>query len=408
MSDIQIGSVPFTESIDHFREKLNISTRFYDDLRGDIHAKAFTVAGATKIDLLKDIRRGINDAITNGSTITDFRKVFDKAVQDHGWTYKGKRGWRTRVIFDNNLRTAHMAGRWAQIERTKETRPYLEYLTVGDSRVRPEHASWHNTVLLIDDPWWNTHYPPNGYGCRCTVRTLNDRQLNRENKQVSKAPLIQEEERINTRTGEIYGLVPKGIDRGWNFNVGKAWLAPEAAFGEKIAQLPKPLRDTAISQIHTITNRIRRPFKRWAEQILADTHGRGKMVAVGYLNLSVINALERLGVKPETVAITITDARLRRMTRDLKKRIGKDLSTDDLLKLPEHILSPQAVLFQKRNPALLYVFDVGEDVRLGRFVMRVNFRERGELTNSIRSGDITPAINLKDKSQFELLQGILE
>lgn len=407
MPDIQIGSVPFTEAISHFQEKLNVPTKYWDQIRGDIHAKSFTVAGAINVDLLNDVRGGIADAINNGSTITDFRKVFDKAVQDHGWTYKGKRGWRTRTIFDNNLRSAHMAGRWAQIERTKETRPYIEYLTVGDQRVRPEHASWHGKVLLIDDPFWNTHYPPNGYGCRCTIRTLNDRQLKREGKQLNKAPLIQEEERVNTRTGEVYGLVPKGIDTGWNFNVGKAWISPEAAYGEKIAQLPSSLRNAALGQIGNISSRVQKPFKSWAKKALLDTNARGEMVAVGYLDLDIIKALDRRGIKPETVAITITDIRLRRMTRDIKKRLGKEISTDDLLKLPEHISSPQAVLFDKRNPALFYVFDAGQNEKLGKFVVRVNFREKGELTNSVRSGDIMPIDNLQDSKQLELLKGSL-
>lgn len=46
---------------------------------------------------------------------------------------------------------------------------YLEYRTMGDDRVRPEHEALNGKVAAIDDPIWNTIYPPNDYGCRCTV-----------------------------------------------------------------------------------------------------------------------------------------------------------------------------------------------------------------------------------------------
>ncbi|TPW17908.1 MAG: virion morphoproteinis late F orf [Halothiobacillaceae bacterium] len=119
MSEPQYGSIPFTEAIDYFKGKLTLPTEFWDQIDGETHAKVFTVAGVIKIDLLTDIRKAVDDAITNGTTITEFRKQFDAAVQKHGWSYKGKCGWRTRVIYDTNLRTAHAAGQWQQAQRTK-------------------------------------------------------------------------------------------------------------------------------------------------------------------------------------------------------------------------------------------------------------------------------------------------
>lgn len=224
MAEVEIGSVPFAEAIEFFRRKLNITTKRWDELLGAVHSKAFTVAGATQDALLDDLRADVQAAIDDGESIGQFRKRFDQSVEKHGWEYKGSRGWRTRIIYDTNMRSAHAAGRWEQIQRTKERRPYLEYLTVGDARVRPEHARWDSIILPIDDPFWDTHYPPNGWGCRCTVRTLNDRQLKRAGKTVGSAPKITTRERVNTSTGEVYGNVPDGIDTGWDYNVGKSWL----------------------------------------------------------------------------------------------------------------------------------------------------------------------------------------
>lgn len=47
-----------------------------------------------------------------------------------------------------------------------------KYVTVGDVRVRPEHAVLEGTVLPKDDPFWLKFYPPNGWSCRCQVIPL--------------------------------------------------------------------------------------------------------------------------------------------------------------------------------------------------------------------------------------------
>jgi len=234
MTEVTLGAVPFQEAIDHFRDKLNLPTEYWDQLTGQAHAKAFTVAGATKTELLHDIRSLVDDAIADGTSISDFRKGFDKAVAKHGWDFNGKRGWRTRVIYDTNLRTAHAAGKWEQIQRVKDRRPYMKYEDVGDGRVRELHAEWGKmSPLLVDDPWWNTHYPPNGWGCRCGVRTLSQRQMENEGLTVGEAPPLNPTERINVKSGEVYGEVPKGIDPGWDYNVGQEWLR-----FDKSARLP--------------------------------------------------------------------------------------------------------------------------------------------------------------------------
>lgn len=142
MSDVKFGGLKYDEAIEFFNKKSNLKTRHWDSLNTGAHIKAFTVAGALQNDLLSDIRTAAQSAIDNGTTITDFRKAFDKTVKKHGWNYNGKRGWRTRVIYDTNLRTAHAAGKWHKIQETKKNRPYLKYLTVGDGRTRHQHQGW--------------------------------------------------------------------------------------------------------------------------------------------------------------------------------------------------------------------------------------------------------------------------
>ena len=126
---------------------------------------------------------------------------------------------RLETIFRTNLHTAYANGHWDSIQRTKERRPYLRYAAVMDDRTRPEHRAWHGTVLPVDDPWWETHAPPNGWNCRCRVIAVSERMLQRQGWQVSERPASPTRPVLNKRTGEV-AQVPVGIDLGWDYNPG--------------------------------------------------------------------------------------------------------------------------------------------------------------------------------------------
>lgn len=412
--EVQVGSVPFKEAIAFFRDKNDITTERWDQIDGLAHAKGFTVAGATNVDLLADIRSLLDDALANGTTIAEFRKGFDAAVQKHGWSYKGKRGWRTRVIFDTNMRAARMAGRWAQFQRVKERRPFLIYMTVGDSRVRPQHRNWHKLVLHIDDAWWNTHFPPNGWGCRCTVINASQRDLDRLGLEVSEAPPLDLIERVNPNTGEVYGMVPKGIDVGWNYNVGKAWLGPDQALGAKAAN--GLLQAEAAQAAATLTPVLQPVFSRWVDDVMSHKKPTGEMLSVGFISADIVDALITRKVDLATTLITISDREILHTLRDAKDGAGKGLTIDFVRQLPTILRSPKAVLWDKRGNAVLYIFDPQDgDARKGKFVVQVNFRTKERavdgswqslITNSVRTGGWVHPSNLRHP-RYEVLKGVL-
>jgi len=211
------------EAIDFLRRKLNVPTSRWTDLWHEQHSVAFTIAGAQSEALVSDFHDAVNDAIKDGGTLDDFRKDFDRIVEDHGWSYKGSRNWRSRVIFETNISTAYAAGKWEQIQRVKDDRPYLRYVHLeGQEHPRPEHEAWHGTVLPADDPWWLTHFPPNGWFCHCTVQSLNKRDLDRYGLSVSPAapPVEMVERTINTADGPRVVRVPNGIDPGFGYRPG--------------------------------------------------------------------------------------------------------------------------------------------------------------------------------------------
>ena len=164
--EVEFKGTPFKEAIDFFQGKVRVPTRAYTDLMGAAHSKGFMVAGATKDELLADFQETIGRCIRDSLTLEDFRKDFDRIVAAHGWSYKGSRGWRTRTIFETNIRTSYMAGKWQQAQETKRMRPYGRYIHTTVRHPRLDHESWHNKIVPLDDPWWTYRWPPNGWGCK--------------------------------------------------------------------------------------------------------------------------------------------------------------------------------------------------------------------------------------------------
>lgn len=314
MSDVSAASLPNAAAIAFLRNKQQLTTAHWDEMLGESHAKAFTVAGATKLALLNDLHAAVGDAIEQGQSIGEFRNVFDEVVAEHGWTYKGSRGWRTRVIYDTNMRAANQAAQWSRIQETKTAFPFLQYVTAGDSRVRKQHADWDDTVLPVDHPWWNTHLPANGYGCRCSVRALSQRDIDRKGLTVSEAPEIKLVDRINTRTGEVYNPTPEGIDVGFDYNVGKAWMS-EDSIGRTLIESPPSVKRLFPEVSKQLSKPLQTQFDTHLKRIQDDLEPTRKQIAVGYLHPDAIAAIPNLS----TATISIDNNTLRALHRIAKE-----------------------------------------------------------------------------------------
>lgn len=225
------------KALKFFRAK-GLKTSFaWQDMWQQEHDAAFTVAKMMDVDLLRDVRAAVDKAITEGTTLQQFSQELKPRLLEAGWWGKAEMAdpetgevnlvqlgspRRLRTIFRVNMQSAYAAGEWAQIQETKTEAPYLMYDAVDDGRTRPQHRAWDGTVLPVDDPWWKTHRPPNGWNCRCGVIQLSADQVKAMGLAVAdKAPVSPTREYTNPRTGEI-SRVPLGIDPGWAYNPGES------------------------------------------------------------------------------------------------------------------------------------------------------------------------------------------
>lgn len=231
---------PPKEALEYLRAKGYKIGWDYRDVWQEEHVRAFTVAKAMTQDLLIAIRKALDEALAQGKTLQQFKKEIEPILGKRGWlgkvtmpdgsTVELGTPRRLKIIYDTNMRTARTAGQWERIERNKDALPYLMYGLGPSKEHRLQHVEWEGLILPIDDPFWDTHLPPNGWGCKCRVRQMTKRDADNRGG-VSKSPKIETTPWENKRTGQIQ-YVPKGIDPGWDYNPGKARSEKAQQFGQ--------------------------------------------------------------------------------------------------------------------------------------------------------------------------------
>lgn len=188
--------------IDFFKKPDELVARFkaknpeahfdYDEIKHDAHKRVFTIAKMMNLDLLKDMQNSLTKAFHNGVTFNEWKKDIIPHLKKSGWwgeievdnpksgkpkkVFVGAR--RLKRIFDTNLRTSYAGAKKQSLDES--SLEYYRYTAVLDSRTRPTHRAMHGIILPKDHPFWKNNFPPNGWGCRCTVKGYSKKQLERK------------------------------------------------------------------------------------------------------------------------------------------------------------------------------------------------------------------------------------
>jgi hypothetical protein len=205
------------------------------------------------------------------------------------------------VIYETNLRQSYNAGREAQMADPdlRKRRPYGLYRHGRSEHPRPEHLAWDGTVLPLDDPWWETHSPQNGWGCKCRKLMVSGADVERMGLQVAdKAPPVVWEEKIVGAKGPSPRVVrvPKGIDPGFEYRPGASARAAQLsrAMLEKARALSDAAGRTAAGQLAESA-----AFSRW----MASPEGEFALASLTEADAAAI------GARTRTVTISAETAR---------------------------------------------------------------------------------------------------
>jgi hypothetical protein len=274
---------PFPEQIRALRGRLGnlVPTATWRDLMREQHDRAFMVAGAAKADLLADLAAAVERAIVDGESLSQFRARFADIVARNGWTgYTGSGtpagiAWRTRVIYRTNAATSYAAGRLAQLQEF----PIWVYRHGGSQDPRPQHLAWDGLTLPANHPFWQTHSPPNGWGCSCYVVGASTEAGARR---VGGNPQSELPEGWDRRASN--GRLP-GIDAGWDYQpgasvvdeiassvAGKTVSWPHELARAYMESVPVGIRD-ALATAQRAQPETGQVLRRYAERVLGVRNG---------------------------------------------------------------------------------------------------------------------------------------
>jgi SPP1 gp7 family putative phage head morphogenesis protein len=165
--------LPWEDAINAFRKRGLVSeSDFQTLLRG--YAQRSAVARELMLKQIQaEMTRHLDDAIANGEQLPQFAEKVDTLTQSLGLA--PAQPHYVEMVFRTNVQGAYGAGRYKAMRNpvVMRARPFVQYRTVGDARVREEHRALDGKTYRADDPVWQRIAPPNGFNCRCSMITLS-------------------------------------------------------------------------------------------------------------------------------------------------------------------------------------------------------------------------------------------
>lgn len=186
-----------------------------DAIITEIKNNLYFFSAAKTYNQLLDFNAMLVDEDGKIRSFTEFRRKVMVVHETYNQNY-------LQAEYQTAKRSSQAAKQWQQFVADADLFPNLEYRTVGDQRVRDEHDKLEGVIKPINDSFWDSHYPPNGWRCRCSVRQTD-------------APATKHTPKVT-------------VDRGFENNVGKSGQVfnpdghPYFAMDEKVLKRLKKMK----------------------------------------------------------------------------------------------------------------------------------------------------------------------
>jgi uncharacterized protein with gpF-like domain len=341
-------------------KKIDTPTERWDELKWGEHAHAFTVAHSNEAAVLDTIHGLINKAIQEGQSFQKFKNGVLDMMKEKGW-YGGAGhtaedtkyiNWRIKVIYETNMKTAYDQAQYRNQLRGAELRPiWVYHHDPNVKNPRMDHLALDGKAYRYDDPFWDTYYPRNGWGCQCYVTTKSEAGA----------------ERDGIKVGDSAKETLPEIDETWAYNPGREALAPNF---NKYKNLPEETRKqiyTRHSESVRGTRLTRGEFKALVRRTNEEDYLKmGVNYQIGNVDAKRFEALQKNKVFDSK--IMGSDERLWHGAGDKngKQKIPERLFDElyDTLQTPEAIYEEDVSSLKKNYRVFHFVKDTGDGKKI--------------------------------------------
>lgn len=189
----------FEEALEAFLARELVSPEEWAELSDVMRLRAFSATQLASQQVIRRAQELVTKHLADGGTIRGFiRQLRDEELS---LGIEPSAPHYVENVARTNIQMAYGQGRLQQLEADAvvRARPFVQYRTARDTRVRPKHAALDGVVFdRSQDPGWRRFAPPLGYQCRCALVTLRPRRVDRS------------QIRPSTELGEY------GPDPGWS------------------------------------------------------------------------------------------------------------------------------------------------------------------------------------------------
>lgn len=160
----------FTQARAFLLRKGVVTREVWDRLLSEERALSWTITGVNKLDVLQHIYDRLTEAVGDGGTLRDFTGDVDEILSTAGLDPLSP--WRAETVFRTGVQSAYGRGRYEQMtdpDIASEVYGW-RYVTVGDDRVRDEHAALEGRVFRTGEA--DYLFPPIDFNCRCSTEVV--------------------------------------------------------------------------------------------------------------------------------------------------------------------------------------------------------------------------------------------
>ncbi len=144
--------------------------KFLSTLEDNVKIHVFTVAQVTRLNVLEKIKDYIDDHTQGKTTFTDCKNRIDNMMKIEDPTHI-IRASKIRFIIQQEYIKATAVGQYydAMQPQKRKDFPFFKFVSILDRFTRQSHSQYNGLILAKDHPFWDTHFPPLDFNCRCMV-----------------------------------------------------------------------------------------------------------------------------------------------------------------------------------------------------------------------------------------------